>query len=58
MPRLVNTFCQMRRVFPLLGAFLPLVPLAGCETAPPGIQAAKVGMARSYAADTPCDYLI
>src|SRR5213594_739032 len=58
MPRLVNTFCQMRRVFPLLGAFLPLLLLAGCETAPPGIQAAKVAMAQKYAAEMPGDYFI
>src|SRR5438067_6780128 len=41
----------MRRLFPLLGAFLPLLFLAGCETAPPGIQAAKVAMAQKYARD-------
>src|SRR5206468_11045652 len=58
MPRLVNTFCQMRRVFPLLGAFLPLCHLAGCETTPAGIQAAKVAMAQKYAAETPGDYFI
>src|SRR6266571_5139393 len=58
MPRLVNTFCQMRRFFPLLGAFLPLLLLAGCETAPPGIQAAKVAMAQKYAAEMPGDYFI
>src|SRR5207248_9474841 len=58
MPRLVNTFCQMRRVFPLLGAFLPLLLLAGGETAPPGIQAAKVAMAQKYATETPGDYVI
>src|SRR5213079_823641 len=58
MPRLVNTFCQMRRFFPLLGAFLPLLLLAGCETAPPGIQAAKVAMAQKYAAEMPGDYFV
>jgi hypothetical protein len=48
----------MRRFFPLLGAFLPLLFLAGCETAPPGIQAAKVAMAQKYATETPGDYFI
>src|SRR6266699_2746743 len=48
----------MRRFFPLLGAFLPLLLLAGCETAPPGIQAAKVAMAQKYAAEMPGDYFI
>src|SRR5438552_3044593 len=48
----------MRRLFPLLGAFLPLLFLTGCETAPPGIQAAKVAMAQKYATETPGDYFI
>src|SRR6266567_4067887 len=48
----------MRRVFTLLGAFLPLLLLPGCETAPPGIQAAKVAMAQKYAAEMPGDYFI
>src|SRR5213075_69407 len=48
----------MKRFFPLLGAFLPLLFLAGCETAPPGIQAAKVAMAQKYATETPGDYFI
>ena len=48
----------MRRFFPLLGAFLPLLFLAGCETAPPGIQAAKVAMAQKYATEAPGDYFI
>ena len=42
----------------MLGAFLPLLFLAGCEIAPPGIQAAKVAMAQNYAAETPGDYFI
>src|SRR6266699_3460777 len=48
----------MRRFFLLLGAFLPLLFLAGCETAPPGIQYAKVAMAQKYATETPGDYFI
>lgn len=32
--------------------------LAGCETVPPGIQAAKVAMAQKYATETPGDYFI
>src|SRR5438045_396238 len=48
----------MRRFFPLLAAFLPLLFLAGFETAPPGIQAAKVAMAQKYATETPGDYFI
>src|SRR3977135_319003 len=48
----------MRRLFPLLGAFLPLLFLAGCDTATPGIQAAKVAMAQKDSAETPGDYFI
>src|SRR5258705_2236039 len=48
----------MRRFFSLLGAFLPLLFLPGCETAPCGIQAAKVAMAQRYATEAPGDYFI
>ena len=58
MPRLANTFCQMIRLCRSLGLFLPFLLLAGCETAPPGIQAAKVAMAQKYAAEIPGDYFI
>lgn len=48
----------MSRFFRSLGIFLSLVLLAGCETVPAGIQAAKVAMAQKYAAETPGDYFI
>src|SRR5216110_3502575 len=48
----------MKRFFLLLGAFLPLLFLAGCETTPAGIQAAKLAMAQRYAAETPGNYFI
>src|SRR2546430_7823255 len=58
MPRLANTFCQMIRLRRSLGILLPFLLLAGCETVPPGIQAAKVSMAQKYAAEMPGDYFI
>src|SRR5438045_9421253 len=58
MPRLANTFWQMTRLRRSLGLLLPFLLLAGCETAPPGIQAAKVAMAQKYAAEMPGDYFI
>jgi hypothetical protein len=48
----------MTRSFRLLGGFLLIALLAGCETTPPGIQAAKVAMAQRYAAEIPGDYFI
>src|SRR5436309_7580166 len=48
----------MRCLARSLGMVLLLSFLAGCETAPPGIQAAKVAMAQKYAAETPGDYFI
>jgi len=49
---------MMKRTFWLFGMVFPLFLLAGCETAPSGIQAAKVAMAQKYAAETPGDYFI
>jgi hypothetical protein len=48
----------MKRTFCLFGMVLPMFLLAGCETTPAGIQAAKVAMAQKYAAETPGDYFI
>src|SRR3954471_11233066 len=48
----------MRCLARSFGMVLLLSFLAGCETAPPGIQAAKVAMAQKYAAETPGDYFI
>jgi hypothetical protein len=48
----------MKRTVWLFGMVLPLVFLAGCETTPAGIQAAKVAMAQKYAAEAPGDYFI
>src|SRR5256886_15235974 len=48
----------MKRTFGLFGMVLPMFLLAGCETTPAGIQAAKVAMAQKYAAETPGDYFI
>ena len=45
----------MKRALPFIG-FLLL--LAGCETVPQGIQAAKIDMAQRYAAEAPGDYFI
>src|SRR5438094_3720318 len=41
-----------------LGLLLPIFLLASCETAPPGIQAAKAAMAQNYATEMPGDYFI
>ena len=49
---------MMKRIFWLFGMVLPLFLLAGCETTPAGIQAAKVAMAQKYAAETAGDYFI
>ena len=48
----------MTRWFSTLGTVLVLALLAGCETTPAGIQAAKVTMAQKYAAELPGDYFI
>src|SRR5438477_11281582 len=48
----------MKRTFCFFGMVLPILLLAGCETTPAGIQAAKVAMAQKYAAETPGDYFI
>src|SRR5207253_886717 len=48
----------MTRSFRLLAGSLLIALLAGCETTPPGIQAAKVTMAQRYAAEMPGDYFI
>lgn len=48
----------MKRTFCFFGMVLPMFLLAGCETTPAGIQAAKVEMAQKYAAETPGDYFI
>src|SRR3954451_15344235 len=48
----------MRCLARSFGMVLLLLFLAGCETAPPGIQAAKVAMAQKYATETPGDYFI
>jgi hypothetical protein len=48
----------MKRTFCFLGMVLPMLLLAGCETTPAGIQAARVAMAQKYAAETPGDYFI
>ena len=48
----------MKRTFCFLGMVLPIFLLAGCETTPAGIQAAKIEMAQKYAAETPGDYFI
>src|ERR1700750_220666 len=48
----------MKRTFCFLGMGLPIFLLAGCETTPAGIQAAKVAMAQKYATETQGDYFI
>src|SRR5438105_6567169 len=48
----------MKRTFCFFGMVLPIFLLAGCETTPAGIQAAKVAMAQKYAVETPGDYFI
>jgi hypothetical protein len=50
-----NRLDTMKRVLPILGV---LFLLAGCETVPQGIQAAKLNMAQRYAAEAPGDYFI
>jgi hypothetical protein len=48
----------MRPAFRCLCGFLLSALVAGCETTPPGIQAAKVAMAQRYAAEMQGDYFI
>jgi len=48
----------MTPAFRFVGGFLLIALVAGCETTPAGIQAAKLAMAQRYAAETPGNYFI
>lgn len=55
--RLANRY-GMGRVLSSFAASLVLIFLVSCESVPPGIQAAKINMSQSYAAEAPGDYFI